>query len=101
MKELKNNHTTGKWIIESERTKNEFGVYGIDISGDRYKRHTTIWDMEGLESENEANSILVSKAPELLENLHRILDRIEECDYQESFPSAYRRAKDLISLFTR
>lgn len=33
---------------------------------------------------------------ELLENLKRITERVEENCFQENFPSAFKRAKDLI-----
>ena len=51
-------------------------------------------------SEAEANAKLIAAAPELLENLIRIIDRIEENDYQNSFPSAYERAKKAIKKAT-
>ena len=47
--------------------------------------------------EVDANAQLAATAPELLENLQRIIDRIEESNYQDHFPSAYRRATEAIN----
>lgn len=47
--------------------------------------------------EQEANAKLIAAAPELLENLKLIIDRIEENNLQGDFPSAYKRAKEAIN----
>jgi hypothetical protein len=46
--------------------------------------------------EAEANARILAAARELLENLERIVARIEENDLQGYFPSAYQRARDII-----
>jgi hypothetical protein len=47
-----------------------------------------------------ANAKLIAAAPDLLENLIRILDRIKESDLIPCFPSAYKRAKAAIEKAT-
>jgi len=44
---------------------------------------------------------LIAAAPEMLENLTRIIERIEENNLQGDFPSAYKRAKELIKKATK
>jgi hypothetical protein len=53
-------------------------------------------------SQDEAtlNAKLIAAAPDLLENLVRMIDRIEESNYQNDFPSAYTRAKAAIKKAT-
>ena len=51
----------------------------------------SVFEDSGIKKLNDA-------APNLLENLARIIDRIEENGLQECFPSAYERAKKAIEL---
>jgi hypothetical protein len=53
-----------------------------------------------IKDEEVANARLIAAAPELLENLQRIIDRIEENSLQTYFPSAYERAKAAIAKAT-
>ena len=65
-------YTQGPWKISPIRTKNEFGTIGIDITSKNYRDFATVWNMEGMEEENEANAKLISAAPDLLEALIEI-----------------------------
>jgi len=68
-----------------------------------------IWDIDGnciadcnmtanlKTTEKEANALLIANAKNLYENLKRIIDRIEESDLQNYFPSAYTRAKAILN----
>lgn len=49
---------------------------------------------------SKANAKLIAAAPELLDNLLRIIDRIEENNLNDMFPSAYERAKRAIKKVT-
>ena len=62
-------HTPGPWKISPIRTKNEFGTVGIDITSHNYRDFATVWNMEGMEEENEANAKLIAAAPELYQIL--------------------------------
>lgn len=50
--------------------------------------------------EQEANAKLIAASKDLLENLIRIIDRIEENGYHTTFTSAYERAKSAINKAT-
>ena len=47
--------------------------------------------------ECEANARLIAESKNLFENLTRIIDRIEESNLQDNFPSAYQRAKAILT----
>ena len=66
---MKAKHTPGPWLIDRLREKNEYGIEGIDISSPTYYKFASIWNMEGLKDENEANAKLIVAAPELLQGL--------------------------------
>ncbi len=50
--------------------------------------------------EMEANGKLIAAAPDLLETLVRLIDRIDENGLQDRFPSAYVRAREAIKKAT-
>jgi hypothetical protein len=87
------NITKGTWKVKttSETDHQTLFVYSegmgaICMIPDRFKAI----------KEHEANARLIASAPDLLENLERLLDRLNECDMSENFPSAVRRAEDAI-----
>jgi len=75
---MKTQFTPGPWNISPIRTKNEFGTEGIDLTCHRYRDFATVWNMEEMESENEANAKLIAAAPELLEALNILVNRIDK-----------------------
>lgn len=80
-------HTPGPWYVQKSHKRNI--MYDGEIIA------TARPDKEA-----EANARLIAAAPELLENLARIIDRIEESGLQDNFPSAYKRAKAAINAAT-
>lgn len=53
-------------------------------------------DYDTMEEEH-ANICLIQNSLGLLTNLQRIIDRIEESELQDNFPSAFKRAKDAVN----
>lgn len=102
-----NNHigyTKGEWrlssicpysVIAGEDPPNQTDIACADI-------RNTIKLFANMPEDKEAmaNAKLISAAPDLLENLIRIIDRIEEAELQNNFPSAYARAKQAIKKAT-
>ena len=89
-------HTKGEWVIDKNNTMVAIlkdGVYKYIADCDPH--HFCNSELE--DEECEANAKLIAAAPELLENLTRIIDRIEEQELRNNFPSAYKRAKDAIN----
>ena len=74
--------TKSKWYINrfgNVFTKNEEDAYMTSLMNKEYK---------------EVNALLISKAPEMLEIIKLLIDRLEENDLKEL--SAVKRAKQLI-----
>lgn len=103
-------HTPGPWEIQGPKIQEDFGdqtYWAISTSKPEIKSGT--YKMPGFyyphsvqtTEESEANAKLISAAPELLENLTRIIDRIEENGMQANFPSAYERAQAAIKKATK
>ena len=96
MKQFKG--TKGKWRIIEKQVPHTGGLilevheFQNNLQGCIIGRVTT----NNYEA-RRANAQLIAAAPELLENLLRIVDRLEECDLQHNFPSAYERAKKSIN----
>lgn len=85
-------HTKGEWRIHD--TGNT-----IDIDSD--DDEICFMNCHSYEDEEvEANAKLIAAAPDLLENLTRIIDRIEEAGLQNQMPSAYQRALKAIEKAT-
>jgi hypothetical protein len=86
--------TKGEWIAER---KSEHQICHLVKTGDRYTIH--VYDSRyGIdESESWANAVLVSKAPELLNTLIKVLKHIKDNELEEisHFPML-REAYDLI-----
>jgi hypothetical protein len=67
--------TEGKWYIENlnEPKKGKYPAFEIDISTERAEAMCTVWYCEDLpdelKDEIKANALLISKAPEMLEEL--------------------------------
>ena len=78
--------TKGKWEVSF---KDRFAI-GIRCN----ERALLMVKVEENRAEAEANALLISKAPELLEHLIRLVDRMEENDLG-NFHSV-KRAKQLI-----
>lgn len=88
------NFTKGEWIAEK---KTEHQTCHLVKTGDKYTVH--VYDSKyGIdESESWANAILISKAPELLNILIKVLKHIKDDELEEisHFPML-REAYDLI-----
>lgn len=97
-------HTKEEWKISDQSDKYRIyigtdnrGVACIEMSTwTTNKEEQKKLDVHPENIEDKANARLIIKAPLLLENLTRILDRIEESNLQDNFPSAYKRAKELL-----
>ena len=96
---MKPKYTKGRWTkmetdngvsVICERTNKQTKAFQICLMSER----------DITSEEMEQNAKLIASAPELLENLKRIIDRVEECKYQDAFPSAYERAKEIIKRAT-
>jgi hypothetical protein len=85
---MKKNHTPGEWMFS--KNSSDFSVYSDKKAADIALVRNTSREIS--DEEAEANARLIAAAPELLENLARIIDRIEESKLQDHFPSAYKRA---------
>lgn len=74
------NFTKGEWVAER---KLEHQICHLVKTGDRYTIH--VYDSRyGIdESESWANAILISKAPELLNILIKVLKHIEDDELEE------------------
>ena len=79
--------TKGEWFCMS----NELDGFEVISNGKSILSNDIVF------SKQKANAKLIAAAPELLENLIRLVDRIKECEYQDSFPSAFRRAEEAIN----
>ena len=91
----------GKWTVCKETLRHGmeritgYGMEEVCLITNKQKEGL----MGGTYPDNEtqeANAKLIAAAPELLENLTRIIDRIEESNLQGNFPSAYQRAKQAL-----
>jgi hypothetical protein len=77
--------------IAGQYIETELGTQTISVTGWR----------ERDEEEIKATAYYLTNAgnayPTLIANLERIISRIEECELQDHFPSAFQRAKQLLS----
>ena len=85
------NHTKGKWHIHLT-TKQSIEIWTDDNGKGRI---CTLTNRKAIEE--QANAKLIANAPELLDNLIRLVNRIEENELNDHFPSAFRRSKEIIS----
>ena len=83
-------HTDGQWL---------FTIDNCIISRKDIEHYSEICKMSP-RPDREANAKLIAAAPDMLENLTRLIDRIEESNLQDYFPSAYQRAKAAINQAT-
>lgn len=92
-------HTKGEWI-----TQGDLDNLRVITEKDGWTNQVCkVIDMDHLTpnyEQNKANAKLIAAAPELLENLTRLLDRIVENKLQDNFPSAFNRAKEAIKKAT-
>ena len=84
--------TKGKWNYENG-TYLENTMFFSFNNGEVIKVSNINYNDEATE-ETEANALLISKAPEMLEMIKLLIDRLEENDLKEL--SAVKRAKQLI-----
>lgn len=84
-------HTKGTWTVDRSTDNARYQVRAGE-NGLVLVQHT--FDGE----EAKANVKLMAAAPMLLENLARLIDRIEEAGLKEAFPSAYKRALEAVDL---
>lgn len=92
-------HTPGPWLHNKEFHLYEPDAYSEISAGGFHDPETRSgFAITGMISDADAK--LIAAAPELLENLIRIIDRIEENGFQKTFPSAYQRAKAVIKKVT-
>ena len=101
---MKKRFTKGEWkvrefpdgsdcFVEAPRS-NKSDPYDIEILQDG---HDELYPYE----QKKADATLIVSAPDLLDNLERLVDRIEENNLQSHFPSAYNRAKQAIKKATK
>ncbi len=66
--------TKGKWFIENlnQPKLGKYPAKEIDISAENTNNLCTIWYSKNFNEETKANALLISKAPELLENLNEL-----------------------------
>lgn len=76
--------TKGKWIIDPNHT-----ISIIDSSGD--SMNELICQISGKlnKEENKANTLLISKAPELLQILHDCIQILKVADVEENMIQTY------------
>lgn len=93
-------HTPAPWSF-NRSFEDEYNNYFAIKAGEGFHSNTenTGFGLTGFIS--EPNVRLIANAPELLENLMRLVDRIEEAGIVTKFPSAYRRAKEAIAKATK
>lgn len=104
MEKLQFKGTKGKWHpnvistitigVHAEIEKTSIGIYSQNVC--EFQLPNTDEEYDNDREEREANAKLIAASPELLENLIRLVDRIEENKFQDSMPSAYLRAKKAI-----
>lgn len=84
--------TEGNWYANGIHIMREGNTH--NKIGQSFIRNIPCYENKFSEDqESLANAVLMAAAPKLLENLERIIDRIEENGLQNEFPSAYKRAK--------
>ena len=95
---------TDKYHFGEPKEINEGYITPIFTNGHIWVRHE-LGDIFGTTKEqSEANAkyicLAVNNFSDILENLKRLVDRIEESELQDNFPSAYNRAKEAINKAT-
>lgn len=89
------NHDTFKLLVygQSEKRNGTGTLYIATLKED------TIWNYnkEEVKANAQYTALAVNNLATIAENLERILDRIEESNLQENFPSAYKRAKEALA----
>lgn len=92
--------TPGPWLHNKKFELYKKNYYSEIISGKGFfdTKDKQGFSIAGIMSDADAK--LIASVPELLENLIRIIDRIEENGYHTSFTSAYERAKAAIKKAT-
>jgi len=94
-------------VLEGQRTK---GIWDINPPYQYQNRRsitvigektTVLEDYTDNIKQAEANAaftvLAVNNLSEIADNLARIIDRIEESNLQDNFPSAYKRAKEALN----
>ena len=106
-------HTEGKWMVakagitkfEVVADKPNTKIHpGVGIKAEEVTLIAQIEIIQDVKNvcweEQEANAKLIASAPELLENIESLVDRIEENKLENHFFYAYRRAKEAIKKAT-
>jgi hypothetical protein len=90
MKEFKG--TKGEWIVAHD----EFDGHSVGVKD---KDFGTLFIAQGIEQGHDdglADAKLIAAAPDLLENLLRLVEWIKEDGTQDNYPSAFIRAEAAI-----
>jgi hypothetical protein len=91
-------HTPGTWTATIDHSR-EAGSYPRTLIMANGYCVAKCWqkDFAVDKQEAEANARLIAAAPDLLQALARLVDRIEEQKLQDYFPHAYKRALEAIN----
>jgi len=92
--------TKGKWNVSEETNINNFGVEYFTIDFETSKDCIDVYLDNRLSEEEriidgKANALLISKAPEMLEMLRKILEKDFDFDYYTEIEKLIKEATEL------